>query len=89
MDDKIKFLKHLLPKPLYSFDDVAELFGCSKKSIQYWVEIYEVPTIKITGSPFVLQVNLINMFLRADKRNRNEDKLCGLDFILDDVKKVT
>jgi hypothetical protein len=86
-DDKVKFLKHLLPKPLYSFDEIATLFSCSKSSIKYWVEIYEVPTIKVTGSPFVLQVNLVDMFLAADKKNRDENRLCGLDFALSVKKK--
>lgn len=86
-DDKIKFLKLLLPKPLYSFSELAALFHCSKSTIEYWIEKHEVPTIKITGAPRILQGNLINMFLTADKKNKDEDKLCGLEFVIEDMKK--
>lgn len=86
--DKVDFLKRLFPKKSYTFDELAEFFHCSKSNIKYWVGIYEVPTIRVTGSPVVLQVNLVNMFLRADKKHRNEDLLTGLDFVLEDLRKI-
>ncbi|MFA5379573.1 MAG: hypothetical protein WC455_27695 [Dehalococcoidia bacterium] len=86
-DEKVEFLKHLFPKTRYSFDELADWFECSKSNIKYWVEIYGVPTLKVTGSPFILQDNLVNMFLTADRKNRDTERLVGLEFVLEDMRK--
>jgi hypothetical protein len=89
LDEKVAFLKHLFPKKAYTFGELAEFFHCSKSNIKYWVAIYEVPTMRVTGSPVIIQGNLFNMLLRADKKHRNEELLTGLDFVLDDLKKMS
>jgi hypothetical protein len=93
LDEKIAFLKHLFPKPIYNMLDIAKVFGHRDKrgrtatdQVSYWFLVYSVPTFKITGTPYVTQENLINMILKADKKKGNPDRLCGLEFIIEDMK---
>jgi hypothetical protein len=84
--EKIEFLKHMFPNEKYSLDQIATWMGCERKSVYYWLEMYEVPTIKFNGSPFVMQWSFIAGLLRADKKNRKEDKLQGIEFVIADLK---
>lgn len=84
-DQKVSFLKHLFPDKMYSFKQIAKTLDCSVHTVEYWVMIWEVPTLKIVGTPRIIQANLVNMFLRADKKNHNEDRLVGLEFVIEDA----
>jgi hypothetical protein len=93
LDEKVAFLKHLFPKRIYNMLDIAKVFGHRDKrgrtatdQVSYWFLVYSVPTFKITGTPYVTQENLINMILKADKKKGNPDRLCGLEFIIEDMK---
>lgn len=86
-EDKVKFLKILLPKDRYNLDEVASFLGYKKKkSVYYWLEIYEVATVKFNGSPFVPQESFIAGLLRADEKNKNKNKRQGLDFVIAEQK---
>jgi hypothetical protein len=90
--DKVDFLKRLFPKAVYNMMEIATTFGHKNKrgeistdTVQYWFLVYSVPTFKVTGTPFVLQENLINMFLRADAKKGDPDRLCGLEYVIEDA----
>jgi hypothetical protein len=85
-DPKIALIKSLVPERMYNFEQLAHLFRCHKNTIAYQVELYEVPTIKITGTPFILQESIVAWFLKADERNRNAGKNCGFDSVLDAMR---
>lgn len=88
--EKIKYLKKLFPKDKYSINEIAVWMGGEKKltrnGVFYWLELFEVPTVKFNGSPFVMQESFIAGLLRADKKNRKEDKLQGIGFVIADLK---
>lgn len=83
-DEKIAFLKHLFPEKMYTVAELAKMFKRTKRTIEYWMAIYEIPSLKVTGSPMILQESLIEWLLRTES---NEEKNCGLEFILADMKK--
>lgn len=85
-DEKVRFLKHLFPNPFYSYRELATIFNRNVRTISYWVLKYEVPTFKMTGSPFIIQANLINMLLKADKKTTDENNNIGLEYCIVDIK---
>ena len=84
-DDKVRFIKHLFPKPMYSYRELAAMFNRNVRTISYWVFKYEVPTIKLTGSPMILQENLVNMLLKADAKKTDEVSSIGIEFCIKDA----
>jgi hypothetical protein len=81
-EDKIAFLKVHFPNKSYSILEIATFLHCSKKTTRYWMTRYEVPTVRITGTPFVLQGNLIDFLLQSDEDHSNEDDNIGLRFCI-------
>lgn len=94
VEKKIATVKKLFPNPVYTMLQIAEVFGhrnkkgkLTTKIVKYWFLVYSVPTFKVTGTPFVLQENLINMFLLADKKKSKDDNLCGLEHVIEDAER--
>lgn len=82
----IDFLKNKFPKKWYSIRELSTDFSVSRDTIYYWIEKFEVPTFKINNSPFILRENLINFLLRSNKESYSEDRLCGFEFVVEDLE---
>jgi hypothetical protein len=87
-DEKISFLKRLFPDKMYSLDGLARFFKVHNRTVRYWVEVYEVPTVKFTGSPMIMQESLIEFLLRVDDKNKCDERNVGLDCVIADIKKL-
>ena len=81
----IDFLREKFPKKWYSIRELTKDFGVSRDTIYYWIEKFEVPTFKINNSPFILRENLINFLLRSNKESYSEERLCGFEFVVEDL----
>ena len=86
-EEKVAFLKHMFPERMYNFGELAKIFKRSSRTIEYWVMIYEVPTVKWVGSPVVTQDSLISWLIKADSKNCKEEKNQGIQFVLEELKK--
>ena len=89
LDEKVAFLKQMFPDKMYSVDGLAKYFQVHKNTVRYWIEVYEIPTIKLTGSPMILQGSLIQFLLRVDTKNRCEEKNVGIEFVIAEIKKIS
>jgi excisionase family DNA binding protein len=87
IDEKIDLLKKEFPNQSYSIQEIAKYLRCSKDTVMDRIKKYEVPMIRITGSPIIRQANLINFMIRAIDDHFDEANHIGLEFCIIDQKK--
>lgn len=70
IEEKIKYLKNLFPKKMYSIPELMMEFSVSRDTVYYWLEKFETGTIQITATPFIPRDSLIIMILKAENQKK-------------------